>query len=330
MSKREDSTASIVAPILQQAEQRLGPVYGGYVRKATPFILQGANACDKAYPYVVAAYAQALSLYALIQPYKPERFLTLVWGIFLCFFGGAYMMLVAAYEALRLTVMDRLSTALGVLYRNYRAARIASKKDDEQNGAAVSGAVEERLTQKVYVFLRAVNPDEVNEATSALWAGLLTVLATMRLTLAQCITFGYSLGGTAHRACGAGVEEGVKQVLPPELQKWAPRITKQGFAAIGVLVALMFQRVITGFHSAVQGGEIAVKAAIVLLKQQGKLGPNFPENSREVHLACITLSAVGFYYQFSTDFGTPFPFGLLFLPASIIEWVLSVMLSIGL
>jgi hypothetical protein len=333
--KKKETTASVVQPLLEQAKKHLG-AYGKYVDQATPVVLVIANGIDTAYPHVVKINLLAQDAWKQIQPYGPEQYITLALGLFMCFFGGAYMLLIAAYEAVRLTVWQRLSASIKVLYSNYKKAQLASKKDDEidadNNGVADVTEIgkDELMTRKILVFARAVDPDETVEAATALWTGFLTVLATMRLKLAQCITFGYAMGNTAFEAVGPAVQEGLHNALPPEFKKWAPRLTKQGFAFVGIIIAFMFQRVITAFHSAVQGGSIAVQAAIKLAKKKGMLPPTFEAHARNVNLASMALAAIGFYYQFSSGFAAPFPFNVLLLPMTIAEWLLSACVSTGL
>lgn len=319
----------LVPRLLEEAEKRAPEKYRPYVKKISPIVLGLANFADAAAPYVIQAFRVLVALYKLIEPYNPHQFLPLAFGLVMCFFGGSFLTLVAAAEAVRLTVWNRLWKAFKILYDNAQAAKEASAKDDtldeDNDGIADVDQVsnQELFTRKIYVVLRTVDPDLCMDALSAVWGGFLSILATLRIHFAQCVTLGCSLGEMAMTAVGKNVQDFFTDVMPKDLKKWAPRLTQQIFIFAGVFLAWCLQTIIASFHSAIRGGTMAVRSGIQLAKAKGYLDPTFDEESKEVNAAAMVLGGFGFIWQFRNGFAVPFPLNLVLFPVIFIEWMLS-------
>eukprot|EP01084_Bolivina_argentea_P133912 236310_1 len=122
--KESDST---VGALLDQAAERM-PAYANYINKAKPHVVTVCNFLDAMYPYLVKAYDFCLQLWAKLEPYNPQQFFPFIFGLVLCFFGGSYLTLVAAVEAVRMTTWDNMVKSAKVIHTNYQAAKEASAK----------------------------------------------------------------------------------------------------------------------------------------------------------------------------------------------------------
>lgn len=323
-----------VEKIMRQLETQAGPRFGPYVAKASPFVIHAVNGVDAAYPYLVRVVDAGKQGWKFLEPFGPEQYWPLIFGLFMCFFGGAYMLLIAAIEALRMTVWDKLTQSFSVLYNNYSKASVASKKDDEldlnHDGIAdvLQRTREENLSRKFYIFMRAVNPDQVMDALVMLWSAILTTIGTVRMKMAQCLTFGVALGETIYEPLQPTIEPALREALPTDLKHWAKRGAKMAFSFCGMMVAYVFQRLITAVHTSTRGAMLSVAAAIRICKKKGINCP-FNEGEKTTVLVSWFLAFIGFYFQWTSNFAAPFPFNVVLLPFSIIENFLSVAIFLG-
>lgn len=328
--KKDDS---MVALMVDQAAQRM-PGIAPYINTAKPYIVMTADVVDKSYPYVVLLIDRACTLWDKLQPYNPEQFFPLVFGLVLCFFGGSYVTLIAAVEAVRLSVWERMKTSFWALRKQYVAAKEASKKDDavDDNKDGVPDVQQitkkDLLSRKVVLVLKTVDPDKATEAITILWAAILAVVATLRIQFAQAVTLGCSMGEMAQRHLDHAVLPVVKKAIPPEFEKWVPTVVSYSFKIAGVIIAWFLQRIISGFHSAMRGGNMFVCHAIRLSKTKGWIAADVDEHSPKYSAAATIVGMIGFYWQLSNGFALPFPLNLLLLPVTILEWLLACMVAL--
>ena len=322
------SQGSVVAAAMDSLSERF-PKYKPHIDKATPILVKAGDLLDNAYPYMRRAYFTGEQYWEKLQPYNPAQFSPLILGLIICFFGGSYLTLIAAIECVRLVVWQRMFAAFKVLVENYNAAYEASKRDDliddDNNGVAdvLEISKKELLTRKIYLFFRTVKPDQVTEALSTIWMGLLSVVATLRVNFAQAVTLGCSLGEICDCHCRKYLEPAMGAFLPDDLAKWAPVASGYIFRFLGCMLAWMIKRFITGFHAAMRGADMFVTNAIILAKKSGYVNESFDTNGPQASALISLVAFVGFYWQVSNNFGLPFPLNILMFPASVVEWVLS-------
>ena len=87
---------------------------------------------------------------------------------------------------------------------------------------------------------------------------------------------------------------------------------------VAVSIAWTLQRIISAFHSAVRGGQIAGDALVVMLKNAGVL-THGPHDSFADEVVGYLLAFFGLATQIKHAFSLPFPFNLLLLPVSFVE-----------
>lgn len=66
-----------------------------------------------------------------LEPYHTEDLFLILYGVFLVFFGGNYMTLVATFEAAHLFGWHRIKTACRCLYIEWTRARAAFERDNK-------------------------------------------------------------------------------------------------------------------------------------------------------------------------------------------------------
>lgn len=336
IQKRSKIDKKTVEDTMKELASNCPAAVAPYVEKATPVVVAVINGIDMAYPYCVKVYAGGEAAWKFIEPYGPEQYFGLLFGFFLLFFGGAYFMLVAAIEALRITgVYDKLYKSYTTFYVNYQRASEAQAKDDllDENNDGVLDHLQrtekENLSRKIYIFAKSVAPDEVSDAAIMGWNAILAIISTVRVHAARCLTFGIAMGETLYTPLRPTVEPAIKKALPDDLSKWAPTVTRHIFSVGGIFFAYMMQRVITGFHTATRGAMLTVAALLRICEKRGITVP-LKEGDKVTVMACWALAAIGFYFQWSNGFSAPFPFNVMLLPFTLCEWFLNFAVAVGL
>lgn len=323
---------SLIQGLITEAGQRM-PQYKSQIDAVGPYVIKVADGVDAAYPYLLMIWKKLVDLWEMAQPYHPEQYGPLLLGLVMCFFGGSYATLIAAIEAVRLSVWQRLSDGFSTLYKNYKIAEAASRKDDEvdADGNGIADVKEisdkELLTRKMYLFARTVDPDQVSESTATIWGAMLAIIATLRVHFAQAITLGSSLGEMAENHFSKTSLPMIEKAIPQDLQRWTTRVNTFLYRFIGVLAAWFLSRVIVGFHAAMRGANMFVVNAIILARQRGLVDASFDEKSAKASGLAMLLALLGFYWQLSNGFSVPFPLNIFLLPITFVEWWLELLVS---
>ena len=113
----------------------------------------------------------------MLGPYKPELLLPAFAGFIMCFFGGSFLTLIAAFEAYRMCGWEQSYQCvkdLGTDFKKFEEEnKIDDSKDDNNDGVAdvLQISSSELGTRKVLLFLRSVDPNRLSAALSGLNAG---------------------------------------------------------------------------------------------------------------------------------------------------------------
>ena len=152
--------------------------------KAAPAFAVLSQVFAIVYPYIEMAFTYLAVVWEKLQPYHPQEFMPAIAGFCLVFFGGNFFTLAAAVEAYRMVGFDDTKTALIALHKSYKVALDASKKDDEvdDDGDGIPDVKQisskELVQRKIGVVAKAIDPELVADAVTAINAGLMAVVAT--------------------------------------------------------------------------------------------------------------------------------------------------------
>eukprot|EP00656_Telonema_subtile_P028970 TRINITY_DN3178_c0_g1_i2.p1 TRINITY_DN3178_c0_g1~~TRINITY_DN3178_c0_g1_i2.p1 ORF type:complete len:347 (-),score=93.79 TRINITY_DN3178_c0_g1_i2:38-1078(-) len=275
-------------------------------------------------------YHKAEQGWALLQPYHPNELIPLLLGLVLCFFGGAYVTTITAFEAFRVVAYADVSASLRTLWDQYKTGLAAAEKD----APAVKDAADETkvFTHKLTVAVKACDPDTVNHALLHLQAGLMAVVAVLRIKFAQTITFGSSMGSQIEERLSTGwFPQQLELAIPPEFHKWVPSIITYGCRVLGIAAAWTVQRALFAFHTSVKGGRMIARGG---LRYAGKLkgfDAGLYEDSPNLLYLEATLAAIGFYAQFVRGFSAVGWVGVVlfpvFMPLNIIEFTIGLIIG---
>ena len=103
--------------------------------------------------------------------------------------------------------------------------------------------------------------------------------------------------------------------------QWVPLIIDYIVKSIAISIAWSIQKVISAFHSAMRGGHLAGACLINVLNKKGFIKFNDADSYIDEALGYV-LAACGLMFQLRSGFRLPFPLNLLFLPISILEWII--------
>jgi len=117
------------------------------------------------------------------------------------------------------------------------------------------------------------------------------------------------------------------EVLPKELHKWVPAVVDYACKLAAISIAFTLQTLISAFHSAIRGGRMIGNYGVIYLHRKGHLKDFDAEKSNLDEAVGYGFALIGFLFQLYMGFGLVFPFNLVFLPVSICEGLLTVLIS---
>mmetsp|Transcript_29364 Transcript_29364/g.77134 ORF Transcript_29364/g.77134 Transcript_29364/m.77134 type:complete len:235 (-) Transcript_29364:29-733(-) len=202
----------------------------------------------------------------------------------------------------------------------------AALKDDvprEDRGA--QSWTKDKAVRVLRIFLKTLDPKEVQKALEGLYQVVLSVVATLRLRFAAAVTLGCAVGDIFRKAAELVARPRLEEALAPDYHKWIDTLIEYGCKASGIMLAWMLERVIGALHCSLRGAQLLVKHGqeaanrANLLPQHLKLAEGSPTFTAVVG----AVAAVGFINQVATSFSLPAPLALFLLPLSLVEWTLT-------
>lgn len=324
-SQRSDSGAS---SSLQDASSSPFLFAVPYLEKLAPAVALASTALDALTPAWLWLEPRVALCLSFWRQHRLNDLLPALAGLFLVFFGGYFVTLVAAVEAFRCGGYEATQRHVATLADQTRAAREASARDDsldlDHDGVADVRRLNRRqlLSRKLLVVLRAVDPQVFSGALAGVYAGCLAVVAALRVRFARTVSLGIALGDIAQASLGPAAAPVVEKMLPKDYSKWVPVVVGYLFRLGGVSLAWVFERVVGAWHAAARGAQMFTRGFVVFLESR-KIIPDVDETGPVFVGLATALAVLGFYVQASGLFmGPPFPFNVLLLPASLAEWLL--------
>ncbi len=102
----------------------------------------------------------------------------------------------------------------------------------------------------------------------------------------------------------------------PTPKKWCPVLLDWLCKSIGISIAWKIQTVLSAFASALAGGLI-MSRAMLLVFYKGKKDHG---ETMVDEIASYALAALGFYFQYSFSFSTPFPLNVVLFPVGLADY----------
>jgi len=291
-------------------------------------------------PMIIIIMAYVWVCQQLYKVYKilPTNIIQIIFGVGLCFFGGTYFASVAAIEAALILGGPDMFDNLKTCYEEASGVAAAHLADDEvdadKNGIAdvKEMSTNELINHKAKVAMMAVkDPQKLQQAMIALFNVWLAVIATLKFKFAKTVAISLGIAGMLSTPAIRILGPPMAMIMGSELKHWVPAIIDTAIKAVAVWVATWVQAVISAYYSGLRGGKMIAIAIFAILTERGLLEkapdwlvtkPFDPDESFLDEVIQWPLAIGGLYYQLTHAFTLPFPWSLICLPLSIVEWIL--------
>jgi len=297
--------------------------------------------------YLVKPLIVVFMIYAFIgkQLYKvykilPSNVIQMVFGATLCFFGGTFFAALAAAEAANNFGGKEMYDHLWVVWEEGGRVAEATVKDDEVD-ANNDGIVDvdqmstnQLINHKAFVAMVAVKePQRLEEALQKLMAVWITVIGTLKVKFMQTLAIALGIGDMITLPANRVFGPPLGMLLGPDLQHWSAPTIDTSIKLGMCFIASYLQAIISAFYSGLRGGQMFADGLFKLCDERGcwaKLPdclvakPYDPDTTYIDDAIKYPLAAAGFYWQITNGFSLPFPFDLLLLPLTLIEWFLRI------
>jgi hypothetical protein len=299
-----------------------------------PWLLKAEAAVQKVVEVSYPVYVQCVQLYAQgykqLEPYGPEDLIKMATGLCMMFFGGFFITTVAVFEAFDQSGRHALVKNLRLLAEQAEDVREADERDDalDENKDGINDvqqiSAEQLSVRKFLVVIRAADPNIISEALSNLYSILMAVLATLQVKFARAISLGAAIGNVLSKTTLKFIVPPLKEVMPEEMHKWLPVVATYICRLVGVSIALSVNRVLSTVHTAVRGARLATDGFTGFTERRNLL---YLSEGYVDDAVALLLAALGVYGQLFVWARLPFIIKLLFFPATLLEWVLSFLVS---
>jgi len=312
------------------AEQRL--VYlrmaaEGAPRQLRPYLFTAAPAIVKLWMGLEKGCGAVWHLFdSYNKRYHLEDLMPCILGLLMAFYGSDFPLLIGAVVALRVTgIWQGIYHGFSAIWQQVETAWQATLADDrrDDNGDGVADVSQipqsQLLIRKMLVVGKAVDPSRVKGALVMLWAGLLAVVASLKLRFAKSMTLGSAIGDIVTRPVLRHCTPFLKRSVDEDLHKWIEPGVNYVCRFTVMCTAFWFARVVAAVHSAVQGGQLFTTSLARFLHKRGLISFN-PAASNLDELAGYVVAGIGLWWQLF--YSTPLLLSLLFLPLQLLEWAL--------
>jgi len=302
-----------------------------------PGVQKAFEGLTKLIPQLQIIWGKLQEFWVKLKPYKPELLGPGLVGLIMCFFGGSFLTLIAAYEAFKLTSSTVIMDNCTLLWEDFQKVREANEKDNvkDENKDGIpdvqqTASGKELIQRKMFLFLKTVDPQRIGVAFAALNTGFLAIIATLKLEFAKTITLGNSIYSVIEppldKYLYPHVEKVFISVVPNDYVKWCKPTFQAIIRSFVLSWAWFLQRIISAFHSSIKGGLMFSRNILEYLSKMGIYHIDH-ETTYIDEVVGVVVAMIGLVFQLRYGFRLPFPLNLLLFPFSIMEWMLMWMVS---
>jgi len=276
-------------------------------------------------PYIISAVSFIVTWYRTL----PVEIVKGSYGLALCFFGGHYLVAIAAIEAFKHSGGETITAALKDLYDEYVYLCDKNVEDDEEDldndGIADVLQIDKRdlMQRKMNLIFSNLNPDKLTSAIWGLYQGFLAVLMTVKFQFAQTVALAVSMAETSRPIVATMLVPILSRALPPDCEDWASAFVNYLCKTIALTLAWTLQKMLCAVQSAMQGGHIFSSNLIVFLSTKAGIEIDLDKTMFDEYVGW-GMAAIGVYFQLTSLVATsfPFPFNILLMPLDFVEFVL--------
>jgi len=290
-------------------------------------------------PLIIVLMIYVFIIRMLYKVYQvlPIHLLEMIFGVGLCFFGGVYFASIAAFEAFRNFGGQLLIDELSLCWEQALLVKAANEEDDkkdlDKNGVAdvQEMGYNELITHKAKMAMMAVDkPERLMKASEYLFTAWVAVIATLKSQFAKTVAIALGIADQLQLPAIQVFGPTLAMLLGKDLSHWTAPIIGTTIKVIAVVISSYIQAVISAFYSGIRGGRLFGEAFMYGVMPY--ISPYLPEcmgvknfdpaESYIDEILGFPLAAAGFYYQITHGFALEFPYSLIMLPCTIVEWVI--------
>jgi len=297
-----------------------------------------------AYPKIDKFALKCMETWKSYEKYDPADLIPAVVGFFMAFFGGSFLVTIAACEAFRASGAYKTTmTAVSDIQKDFQVVMDANAKDNEldEDGDGIADVKQisndQLLKRKLKLLFKSINPDRVMNALGAIYGGFIAVIAALKIQFARSLALGNSIGEVVAKPVLRFGGPKLDEFMPPEYRKWNQPILATICKVISVFIAWFLQRVISTVHSAIKGGSLFAEGLLNYLITKGHVKPpegmdqeKFLQSNQKKEIEqkfSVAVTILGVLFQFHMGWGLFFPLNILLLPATMLEWFLTIFVS---
>jgi len=299
-------------------------------------------------PLIIIIMIYAFIIQQLYKIYKilPVHWLQAIFGVGLCFFGGVYFMSIAAVEAFRnfggMRVIDEFVVCWEQAMLVKAANEIDDEKDENKDGVAdvTVMSYNDLMSHKAKMAMMAIEqPDRLSKAVEYLFTAWVAVVATLKVQFARTVAIALGIADMCILPATQIFAPMLSVIYGKDLQHWVEPTISTTVKLAAVIIASYIQAIISAFYSGLRGGRMFGTAfaqgfmpyfvwgcdkvgCMDCMEKMGLKRDFDPDESYIDEIIGFPLAAAGFYYQFTSGFVLPFPYNLIMLPCTIVEWAL--------
>lgn len=303
-----------------------------YLEKAAPLVGQLVELINISIPYFHKGYVKVLEIKKSLEPYRLELLTPAFFGIIMCFFGGSYLTVIAAFEAYRSVGWKPTYDAILMLQKDIQTVIDTDCRDNavDKDGNGISDVLEippqELLQRKFYLFFKVLQPDRVYDAITAISTGFIAVIATLKVDFVKAITLGASMADVINKPAQHYLTPIIDRIMPEDFKHWTSFFITYTVKSVTISLAWMIQRIVSAFHSALRGGHMIGSNLLEYLSVMGIIHLD-PEHTYIDEIIGYAFSFFGLYFQLSYGFKVPFLLQLVLFPFSMVEYFLMAMIA---
>lgn len=327
----------------EKAEKPSSSGAPGWQETGSQILVGVASGLDFCLPYVLQYYGIFYKYYIIAKTqwneYSTPEINDIVFGLFLCFYGGQFPALLAAMIAVRQSgqwpklqagfkeIVDQLKKAIEILKDDEVVKMLDTDKDGKVDFSEIAKGFKENgkglIAEVTPLVLKKVDPTILNESITSVWAITIQVSVTLQSAFARQIALGMRIGDIASGGLKHFVVPAVSKNLNKEHKVWADWGFALAAKAVGVVVAMFLSKLVGGFHSALQGGEYVAKGIVKFGKAHGVIQEG---NTADINMGLMYFFGLsGFWWQLKNGFGMNVLFKLILAPFLLAEWTVSLL-----
>jgi hypothetical protein len=302
---------------------------GESLKKFQPIIDVAANVLNKVAPFFILGY----KYFCIAYSYLPVDIICALIGLCLVFFGGIYVLTVAAAETFYMTGWHGFKTSFLWLKQNFQIlwekSRDDDNKDEDNDGIAdvLQLTPKQLVTRKVsFFFIHCSEPQRLMDMVSILCTSVVGVFAVLRVDFAKTIALATTIGEEMRKPAALVIVPIASTALPKEYHQWIAPVINMVCKSVAISIAWFIQRIISSVQTAVRGGLLFSRSILKFFNDKGYI----QFNDQETYLDEIigwSLAVIGVYFQIHDLYSVPFPLNLILWPVDLFEnyltWVIS-------